>query len=91
MRIVNIEKEVAQANFALRAAKAMQDNPRLYTFADSDPTPGELLAIRWNPYTVLVIKLDEAHIPSLYPTQDANMIKADLPPLQGEPSIPRSL
>ena len=91
MRIVNIEEEKKQADFALRAAKAMKDNPRLYTFADSDPTPGKLLAIRWNPYTVLVIKLDESHVPSLYPTQDANMIKSDLPPLQGEPSIPRSL
>jgi hypothetical protein len=85
MRIVNIDEDAQQAAFAKLAAEAMSQNPRLYTFAEGDPSPGELFAIRWNPFTVLVLKLDDEHIPALYPTQNANMIMADLPPLKGEP------
>lgn len=81
MRIVNIAQDQAGAEFAGKAASAMAANPKLYTWAEGDPTAGELLAIRWNSFTVLVVRLDECCDVSLYATNQ--LIGEDLPPLEG--------
>lgn len=80
MRIISIHQNKEEEGFAQKAIEAMRDNPKLYTYAEGDPSAGRLLAIRWNPFTVLVVKLDEAHEPALYPTHD--FIGDDLPPLR---------
>jgi len=85
MRVVSITNQVHEAAFAKRAAAHFAKNPRHYTYAEHDPEPGKLLAIRWNSFTVLVVTLADDHVPALYPTHD--LIQSDLPPLQGEPAI----
>jgi hypothetical protein len=83
MRIVNPSAEKEEADFARRATEAMNANPRLYTWAEDDPKPGEMLAIRWNPFTVLILRLDGEHVPALYST--SYFIAGDLPPLETSP------
>ena len=80
MRIVCIKSEQDQAEFAKAAAAFFCENPKCFTYAKGDPSPGSLLAVRWNGYTVIVLKLDADHIPSLYPVQ--YLIGRDLPTLQ---------
>lgn len=86
MRIVSVAKTGEEIAFARRAVTHLSEHPSHYTFAEGDPAPGGLFAIRWNPFTVLVVKLDETHIPACYPVHE--FIAKDLPPLQGEPYIP---
>jgi hypothetical protein len=73
MRQVNIDEELAQLEFAKRAAKKFAKNGQLATYADGDLEPGCLLALRWGlgEDCVLVVKLDEKHIP----TNFANLVK----------------
>lgn len=85
MRIVSITDTKEEMEFAHCAAEHMAENPRLYTFANGDPQPGKLFAIRWNPFTVLVVKLDEMHEPACYPV--GSFIGKDLPPLKGDVCI----
>jgi hypothetical protein len=80
MRIVYHNAEISAAEFARKAAEYFKENPRCYTYADRDPTPGEFFAIRWNPYTVLVVRLDEDWDPACYPLAQWKM--DDLPPLK---------
>ena len=80
MRLVSVALEEAQANFAKEAATQFAAKPQQYTYAEGDPKPGMLLAIRWNSCTVLVVMLDEEHEPSLYPV--GPFIGRDLPQLE---------
>jgi len=85
MRIVSITASKKEQDFAQKAVEYMSTHPSSYTYADGYPKAGELLAIRWNPFTVLVIMLDEVHEPACYRTYD--FIRKDLPPLKGEVDI----
>lgn len=82
MKIIYISQEQENAKFAELAANEFKKNAKLYTFAESDPKPGKLMAIRWNPFTVLIIKLDEEYEPLAYPT--SQFFQGDLPPLIGD-------
>jgi hypothetical protein len=44
MTIVSISRDTEVATFARRAAEAFQKTPSIYTWAEGDPTPGQLLA-----------------------------------------------
>lgn len=69
MRGVNVSEEIEQIEFAKRAAKHFSDNQRHYTFSDGgDIMPGCLLAMRWGlgDDCVLVMKLDDYHVPTNY-------------------------
>lgn len=83
MRIVSVAVEKEEQEFAAKAAVAFAADPSLRTYAEDDPAPGEYLAIRWNPETVLIVKLDEAHEPAAYPVRQF-IGAAQLPPLKGE-------
>lgn len=82
MRIVSITDTKEELEFARKAVESMAANERHYTFAEGGPLPGKLFAIRWNPFTVLVVKLDEMHEPACYPVRA--FIGKDLPPLKGD-------
>jgi hypothetical protein len=84
MRIVDISKEKEAHDFAECATRYFAENPSCFTYANGDPTPGEFFAIRWNSFTVLVVRLDESFVPACYPTYQ--FIKADLPRLATNPS-----
>ena len=78
MRIVDVEGQEKEAQFAETAMKNFDKHPEKFTFAEEDPAAGELLAIRWNPHTVLVVKLAKKHEPacySVYPTLDHDFPK----------------
>tara|TARA_R110000868_G_scaffold130260_4_gene339867 strand:- start:1096 stop:1359 length:264 start_codon:yes stop_codon:yes gene_type:complete len=85
MRIISITNTKEEQDFAKRAIEEMAKNDRHYTYADGDPKPGCLFAIRWNPFTVLVVKLDDSHEPSCYPVNQ--FIGKDFPPLKGDVTI----
>lgn len=85
MRIVYTSHEQEQARFAEEAANYFRENPHSFTYADGDPEAGELFAIRWNSFTVLVVRLAEDFEPLCYPT--VQFFSGDLPPLKGEPQI----
>jgi len=80
MHSVNIDDQLEQAIFAEKATKHFNDHPQSFTFAKDDPKAGELMAIRWNPYTVMIIRLHEDFDPQLYSVHQ--FIKTDLPKLQ---------
>ena len=82
MRIVYPEQEAKDYEFAKRAILYFSQNNKAFTYADSDPTAGELLAIRWNPYTVLVVRLCEDFDPACYSVHPT--LSHDLPKLEGE-------
>lgn len=79
MTIIDIERQRDEAEFARRAVEDFRDNPRHYTFAECDPEPGKLLAIRWNSFSILVIRLSDEHPVLNYGTHQ--FIQADLPPM----------
>jgi hypothetical protein len=83
MRVVSPNLDAEELAFAKLAAEKMRDNPRWYTFAEDDPEPGGLLAIRWNAFTVLVVRIDGESMPALYST--SHLIACDFPPLKGDP------
>ena len=68
LKQVNIDSEIAQIEFAKKAAKAFAGNSELSTFSYGAPTPGSFLALRWGlgEDCVLVIKIDENHTPTNY-------------------------
>lgn len=90
MRLINVHEERDCENFAREAAEHFATHPTNYTYArgeektQSDILPGELLAIRWNPWTVLVVRVSDHGEPRLYPTDQMNVGK--LPPLQPSPN-----
>lgn len=79
MKIINIANEKKNAEFAEKAANHFRNNAQSYTYADDDPTAGELMAIRWNPFTVLIIRLSDDFEPRAYTT--AQFFIGDLPRL----------
>lgn len=83
MRVVNIASDQKVHDFAKKAAEEFAAHPTYYTYAESDPKPGELFAIRWNSYTVLVLRLDDDFEPACYPTHQ--LIGSDLPKFVASP------
>ena len=81
MRTVNVQQQEEEADFAKRACRAFAENPKIYTFTDGDVKAGELLAIRWNTNTALILKLDDCFIPACYPCRQFAI--PSLPPLIG--------
>ena len=79
MKIINVKNELDYAEFAEKAAQFFLENPCFYTFTESDIEPGELLAIRWNPSTVLICKIDAEFELRGYPTNQ--FFREELPPL----------
>jgi hypothetical protein len=77
MKIMSFSRIQESREFAKRAAEHFLENQKSYTFAESDPEPGGLFAIRWNSFTVLVVKLDETFEPECWPTQE--LINAEFP------------
>ena len=80
MTIVDIHKDKQAADLARRATEHFRDNPQSYTFADGDPKAGELMVIRWNPFTVLVLRIQEDEAIRLYSVHQ--FIPTDLPKLK---------
>lgn len=80
MTIIDIEKDQEAADFALKAAEHFRDNDNCFTYAKNDPQAGKLLALRWTPYTVAVVRLAEDELIRLYGSQQ--LIKQDFPKLQ---------
>lgn len=80
MTIVDIKKDQDAADFARAATHHFNSNPQSFTYAKADPTPGELLAIRWNPFTVLVLRIHEEDMIRLYSVYD--FITTNLPKLK---------
>lgn len=78
MRQVHMTDELAQQEFAKRAAAQFAANPRMTSFTDAEITPGALLAMRWGLMDdcVLVLKLDENHVPTNY----AELVRQVEPP-----------
>lgn len=79
MKIIHISEEQENAKFAEEAANHFKSYPTSFTYAESDPTPGKLFAIRWNSSTVLIVKLHEDFEPLGYPTRQ--FFREDLPRL----------
>jgi len=73
MTIVNIETDKEAAEFARRASENFRDNPKYYTFSDGDPECGQLFAIRWNSFAVLVVRLHEDTPVRVYPIHQFNI------------------
>lgn len=80
MTIIDISRDKEAADFAQKAAEDFRDHPNHYTYAEGDPKAGEFFAIRWNSFTVLVVRLHEDEQVRLYTTHQ--LIKSDLPRLQ---------
>ena len=60
MRIVNPSKDRETDEFASRAAEDFKKNPKLQIFTDKPELQAEqLVALRWNPFTVLVLRTAE--------------------------------
>lgn len=61
MITVNIQQQQEEAEFARKATEHFRDHNNRYTYADGDPKPGELMAIRWNSFAIIVIRLSADH------------------------------
>jgi len=60
MRIVDPAKDRETDEFASRAAEAFKKNRKLQIFTDeAELQANQLVALRWNPFTVLVLKTAE--------------------------------
>ncbi len=60
MRIVDPAKDRETDEFASRAAEDFKKNPKLQIFTDEPELQAEqLVALRWNPFTVLVLRTAE--------------------------------
>ena len=68
MRTFKIEDEIEQLDFANKAAMAFEKNDKLATYG-GQILPGALLALRWGlmDRSVLVVRLDQSHVPTVYP------------------------
>lgn len=80
MKIINPRQDAESQAFAKKAADTFRDKPELFTYADGDPVAGELFAIRWNPFTVLVIRLHGDFEPECHSVYNLGH-KADFPKL----------
>lgn len=77
MKVMDLTQIRANEAFARKATDHFTAHPSHYTYAEGDPQPGELLAIRWNDFTVLIVKLDESFQPECWPV--VQLIGTDLP------------
>ena len=68
MRMIYIDAETKQENFARKAAKHFAENPKHYTFTDGDIECGCFFAIRFGlcDDCVVVLKIDDNHEPVNY-------------------------
>lgn len=68
MRAVYAGDVVRELDFAKKAAKHFAENPKHSSYTDGDITSGCLLALRWGlgDDCVLVLQLDESHVPTNY-------------------------
>lgn len=68
MRMVNVNGIEEELAFAKKAAERFKADPKLITFSNNGPTPGEYMALRWGmgDDCVVVVKLDEYHVPTNY-------------------------
>lgn len=80
MTLINIQKDKECAEFARAAAECFRDHPYCFTYAVGDPKPGCLFAIRWNSFTVMVVRLDDEDLVRLYGSHD--LIQQELPKLE---------
>lgn len=67
-RMTTIKEVTAELEFAKRAAAHFKEHPEHSTFGDEFPEPGCLLAVRWGMGNdcVLVVKLSDDHVPTIY-------------------------
>jgi hypothetical protein len=79
MTTVNVEQQQEEAEFARKATEHFRDHASHYTYADGDPKPGELFAIRWNSFAIIVIRLSSEHEVLNYASYQ--FIKQDFPKL----------
>lgn len=75
MRIVYASEIDTEITFARKAAAHFAKHPEHTTYTGDDIKPGCLLAMRWGLMDdgVLVVKLDEGHVPTNY----AELIRAE--------------
>ena len=68
MRMVWADDVTGELAFAERAAKHFAEHEKISTFTDAEIEPGCLFALRWGfgGNCVVVLKLDENHIPTNY-------------------------
>ena len=68
MRMVYIENDREQQDFAERAAKKFAEDPKIVTYTDKEIEPGCFFAVRWGlgEDCVVVLKIDEFHVPTNY-------------------------
>jgi hypothetical protein len=85
VRLVNITEDAAALAMARKAGETFKGRDRAYTESQSeDPKAGEFFMVRWTPFSVLVVKLEEAFEPRVYETWALGV--GELPPLKGDPS-----
>jgi len=67
-RAVYASEVDAELSFARQAAKYFAKEPKCFTYTAGEIEPGCFLAIRWGLMEdcVVVIKLDESHVPTNY-------------------------
>lgn len=68
MKIVSAHDIREELAFMEAAALKFASNPAMWSFSTSEIHPGCLLALRWGlgDDCVLVVKLDEFHVPTIY-------------------------
>jgi hypothetical protein len=66
MRVVYIGTQREEQAFAEKAAEHFANNPKHNSYSTGEITPGCLLALRWNDRAIAVLKLDDAHMPTIY-------------------------
>lgn len=80
MITVDIAQQQEEAEFARKATEHFRDHSNCYTYADGDPTPGELFAIRWNSFAIIVVRLSADHSVLNYASHQ--FIQQDFPKLK---------
>ena len=59
MRLVRLAEDREVASFADRARRAFAENDKMQSFADGNEIKSDsLLALRWNDYTVCVLRVE---------------------------------
>lgn len=68
MRMVYVSEIDAEIVFARKAAAHFANHPEHTTYTGTDIEPSCLMALRWGLMNdgVLVVKLDAAHVPTIY-------------------------
>jgi hypothetical protein len=73
MRLINLKEEKEYAAFAEDAANEFQQNSALTSYSKNGIKEDELLALRWNNASVLVLKVSDMMEPSLYQVRNFGM------------------